>query len=244
MHEWAAIWKRATEEALPAMSSLPATTQEGVAFALDYQLVDQIASLKITYTLTRTGELGVDYHFIPGKDSLPNIPRLGMFLTIPNQFTEIAWYGRGPHETYWDRKTSGKIGIYSGKIADQFHRYSRPQETGNLSDIRWMQVVSDALRLTVHPADNDLLNGSIWPFNTAELDYVEGKDGGQSASGLVPVSSRHGADIRTGATVQWNIDHLQMGLGGDTSWGRPVHKEYTIPADEYRYSFVIIPERP
>jgi len=105
-----------------------------------------------------------------------------------------------------------------------------------------MKVASDALELTVHSTDNQMLSGSVWPFNTAELDYVEGKDGGQSASGLVPVSTRHGAEIQTGDLVQWNIDHMQMGVGGDTSWGRPVHKEYCIPAGEYHYSFVIIPE--
>ena len=105
-----------------------------------------------------------------------------------------------------------------------------------------MKASSEDLQLTAYPTDNQLLNGSIWPFNTAELDYVEGKDGGQSASGLVPVSTRHGADIKTGAIVQWNIDHRQMGVGGDTSWGRPVHKEYTIIPGKYSYSFVIIPE--
>lgn len=54
--------------------------------------------------------------------------------------------------------------------------------------------------------------------------------GAKSASGLLPVTSKHGAFIRSGESVQWNIDHLQMGVGGDTSWGRLVHDEYTIPA--------------
>ena len=242
MHEWAAIWKQATEEARPHMTQLPFLSPEGINYSLSYQLPDQIASLNITYILSPEGTLGIDYHFSPNQDSLPNIPRMGMFLTLPNQFTETAWYGRGPHETYWDRKLSGKIAIHEGAIADQFHHYSRPQETGNKTDIRWMQLFSEALHLTAYPADNHLLNGSIWPFNTSELDYVEGKDGGQSASGLVPVSTRHGADIKTGAIVQWNIDHRQMGVGGDTSWGRPVHKEYTIVPGKYHYSFVIIPE--
>ncbi len=201
-----------------------------------------MASLKISYTLAVSGELGIDYHFIPGHDSLPNIPRLGMFLTLPDRFTETSWYGRGPHETYWDRKFSGKIGIYSGAIKDQFHRYPRPQETGNHTDLRWMQISSGSLHLRAHTGDNQLLNGSVWPFSTSELDYVEGKDGGQSASGLVPLSARHGADIRTGPTVQWNLDHLLMGVGGDNSWGRMVHREYTIPVKEYRYSFRIVPE--
>ena len=206
------------------------------------QLADEIASLKVKYTLSPGGQLAIDYRFSPSRDSLPNIPRLGMFLTLPDDFNETAWYGKGPHETYWDRNSSGKIGIHNGIVNEQFHRYSRPQETGNKMDLRWMSVSSDALQLTVHPSDNQLINGSVWPFNTAELDYVEGKDGGQSASGLVPVSARHGAEIKIGPTVQWNIDHLQMGLGGDTSWGRLVHKEYTIPPAECRYSIVIVPE--
>jgi beta-galactosidase len=163
-------------------------------------------------------------------------------LTLPNDYTETAWYGRGPHETYWDRKTAGKIGFFVGAIKDQFHRYSRPQETGNKTDIRWMGIQSKTTTLVVNSADNQLLNGSVWPFNTNELDFVAGKDGGQSASGLVPVTSKHGANIKTGIIVQWNIDHLQMGVGGDTSWGRLVHDEYTIPAKKYQYSFILKPK--
>jgi len=241
MHEWAEIWKRATEEHESTLVEAPALSDNGIDFTLEYKLPEDTASLRVTYTISREGALSVDYHFQSLGDSLPNIPRLGMFLTLPEQFAETAWYGRGPHFTYWDRKLGGKIGIYKGRIEEQFHRYSRPQETGNKTDIRWMQVSSEALQLTVYPADNQLLNGSVWPFSTSELDYVEGKDGGKSASGLVPVSTRHGAEIRTGKTIQWNIDHLQMGVGGDTSWGRPVHKQYSIAPGEYRYSFKIVP---
>jgi len=241
MHQWAEIWKRATEEARPTLIVPPSLSSARVTYTLEYQLPDQIASLMINYTLTPAGELGIDYHFFPKRDSLPNIPRLGVFLTLPDRFTETSWYGRGPHETYRDRKLSGKIGIYSGAVRDQFHRYSRPQETGNKTDVRWIQASTGSFHIGAYPVDNHLLSTSIWPFSTSELDYVAGKDGGQSASGLVPVGAKHGADIQTGPTVQWNIDHLQMGVGGDTSWGRPVHKEYTIPAAEYRYAFKIVP---
>jgi beta-galactosidase len=242
MHVWAATWKDATEKARPRMTVPPVLSTDGVSYVLEYELPGKIACLKITCTLATGGALGINYSFSPMQDSLPNIPRLGMFLTLPDSFRETSWYGRGPHETYWDRKSSGKIGIYHGQVNEQFHRYSRPQETGNKTDLRWMSVSSSTLQLSVYPADNQLLNGSVWPFNTAELDYVEGKYGAQSASGLVPVSSRHGADINIGTTVQWNIDHLQMGIGGDNSWGRPVHREYTIPPGAYNYSFVLIPE--
>jgi beta-galactosidase len=244
MLQWAAIWKRATSEASPHLTDPPTVTPHGISFALEYLLPEDMAYVNIAYLLSRDGKLRVDYLFAPLQDSLPPIPRLGMYLTLPPSFTESSWYGRGPHETYWDRKTSGKIGIHSGPVEEQFHRYPRPQETGNKTDIRWMQASGKNISLTVHMGDDQLLNGSIWPFSTSELEYVAGKGGGRSASGLVPVSSRHGADIRTRETVQWNIDHRQMGVGGDTSWGRPVHREYTIPAKEYQYSFWLVPEIP
>jgi beta-galactosidase len=241
MHRWAAIWKRSTEEGTSSLVEPPSVTGENINYALEYQFPDQMASLRLRYTLSPDGALSVDFHFLPSRDSLPNIPRLGMFLTLPDNFTQTVWYGRGPHFTYWDRLSSGKIGIYQGMVADQFHRYSRPQETGNKTDIRWMQLSSDEMSVTTYPADSFLLNGSVWPFTGSELEYEAGKDGGKSASGLVPVSSRHGAEIKAGPRIQWNIDHLQMGVGGDNSWGRPVHQEYTIPAREYRYSFTMVP---
>jgi beta-galactosidase len=243
MQEWAALWKRATEEARAQLTGPPEYSSGEVSYSQAYQLPGDPATLRITYTLSPDGRMAIGYRFKPDQTSLPNLPRLGMFLTLPDVFTQVTWYGRGPHETYWDRKSSGRIGIHSGSVADQFHRYPRPQETGNKTDVRWMRLSSDSTDLTVYPADMHLLQGSVWPFPTSELDYVAGKDGGQSASGLVPVSTRHGADIRPGPLVQWNIDHLQMGIGGDNSWGRPVHPEYTIPAVPYSYSFVLVPGR-
>ena len=241
MHKWASIWQEATINSKSTLLHKPTKSDKGITYTVEYNLPKKIAQLTIDYTLSPNGELFVDYHFQALQDSLPNIPRIGVSLNLPANYKTTSWYGRGPQETYWDRKTAGKIGLYTGSVQDQFHRYSRPQETGNKTDLRWMQISSNTLNLQVRPKDTQLLNGSVWPFSTAELDFVAGKDGGISASGLVPVTSKHGAYIQTGKEVQWNIDHLQMGVGGDTSWGRLVHEEYTIPAKVYEYSFSIRP---
>ena len=161
-------------------------------------------------------------------------------MTLPGDFTKMSWYGRGPEESYWDRKTGQKTGLYSGNIEDQFERYSRPQETGNKTDVRWVKVSSKDISLKAS-SRKSFLNTSVWPFAMPEIDFKSG-DAGESASGLVPVTKKHGADIKQGDTRQWNIDFLQMGVGGDTSWGRLVHPEYTIPANKpYTYSFTIQP---
>ena len=244
MHIWAEVWKHAGEDYSSKLLSKPELVDFGVTYTVEYNLPDSMAELIIEYSLTSQGELIIDYKFKPVQEDLPTIPRLGMSFILPNDFNHMVWYGKGPHNTYWDRKGSGKVAIHEGRIIDQLHRYSRPQETGNKTDIRWMSVESELLSLTVRPLDGNFLSSSVWPCYMSELDFELGADNGTSASGLVPITRKHGAQIVTGEIVTWNIDKFQMGVGGDTSWGRKVHDKYTIPPKDYNYSFVLIPSTP
>ena len=238
MHKWAKLWQDATYGMTSQLISKPINANYNVSFKVLYTTPNKEAKIEVWYYLNLNGNLEVNYSFKPQQENLPNIPRIGMYLTLPNTYTDVSWFGKGPKESYWDRKTGQKTGIYSGKIIGQFHRYSRPQETGNKTDVRWMEIDSDELKLKV--TSQKLLNASVWPFSMNEIDF-NSKDAGKSASGLVPVTKKHGADIKIGKTIQWNIDYKQMGLGGDTSWGRLVHDEYTIPSKKYNYSFMIQP---
>ncbi|SHG90954.1 glycoside hydrolase family 2 TIM barrel-domain containing protein [Flagellimonas flava] len=240
MDKWAKIWQDATYNYEASLVEVPSLDSDGaVSFKVEYDLPQGVAELTTVYTVLPNGNLKVAYQFVPKDSELPNIPRLGMYLTLPDSFTEVSWYGNGPQESYWDRKTGVKAGLYSGRIKDEFHRYPRPQETGNKTDVRWMEVSSNDL--TIRMVGDRQLNASVWPFSMAELDFDSEKDGAASASGLVPVTKKHGADIKTGVSVQWNIDLQQMGVGGDTSWGRLVHDAYTIAPVARSYTFTLIP---
>lgn len=239
MHKWAKIWQDATYNYSAKLVAKPIVSNNKVSYKVNYTLPNNEANVEVEYNLSSSGVLEVVYSFAPHQNELPNIPRIGMYLTLPKEFTEVSWYGKGPTESYWDRKTGVKTAIYSGKTTEQFERYSRPQETGNKTDVRWVQVASN--NLVLEASSKTLLNTSVWPFDMVEIDFKSG-DATESASGLVPVTTKHGADIKLGETLQWNIDYLQMGVGGDTSWGRLVHPEYTIPANTiYEYSFKIEP---
>lgn len=241
MDKWAKIWQDATYNYQAKLIKKPKTSENSIAYKVNYSTENNDFDLEVSYFLDSNGSISVYCIYTPNKKDLPNIPRLGMYLTIPKSFTDVSWYGKGPEESYWDRKTGQKLGIYSGKVAKQFHVYSRPQETGNKTDVRWVNVSSKDLKLKA--TSQRLFNTSVWPFGMKELDF-NSDEGAKSASGLVPVTTKHGADIKIGNTVQWNIDYLQMGVGGDTSWGRLVHPEYTIPANKsYRYSFTITPSK-
>ena len=240
MDRWAVDWQNATYGYQAKLADPPKVSNGKVSFVVEYAMPDTSALVRVAYSLNPSGSLLVDFNYKPLKDSLANIPRLGMYMTLPNTFEDFSWYGKGPKESYWDRKTGHKTQVYQGEVKQQFHRYSRPQETGNKTDVRWAKLMGPRISLMAE-ANGSYLNTSIWPFGMSELDF-RSAEAQESASGLVPVTKKHGAEIKLGKTLQWNLDYLQMGLGGDTSWGRLVHPEYTIAGNRaYNYSFTIKP---
>ena len=149
-------------------------------------------------------------------------------------------FGRGPHESYADRKTSAAIGLYQLPVKEQIHHYSRPQENANKTDVRWLALQNNANSGLLVVGEQPL-SASAWPYLQQDIDFIAGKDGSASASGLVPVTTKHGAELLMRDLVTVNLDHKQMGVGGDTSWGRLVHKQYRIPAKSHQYTFTLIP---
>lgn len=243
MHKWAAIWKEAGPKASSELVSTKRLDSQSIILKVKYSIFSDPNPTEIflTYTIYSHGNILLDYQFNPGSRDLPLLPRIGLQCSLPSEYQFLRWYGRGPHETYWDRKKSGKLGIWKGTVWDQLHAYSRPQETGNKTDVRWMSLTNKEGIGLMAVAESEPLSMSAWQLEMDELDFVAGEKGAGSASGLVPLTSKHGADLIPDNQITWNIDYKQMGVGGDNSWGRPVHPEYTLPAKAYRYSFWLVP---
>lgn len=197
--------------------------------------------IKLSYLIEKNGQITVNHSFAPQQgQSLAKMPKFGMQMVMPAGFEQLTWFGRGPHESYWDRKTSAFIGLYKQRVQESIHHYARPQENGNKADVRWASLVNkQGIGLKIE--GQSLLNMSFWPYLQEDIDFIRGKDGSASASGLVPVTTKHGADVPMRKLTTVNIDHLQMGVGGDTSWGRLVHPQYTIDALPRSYRFTMTP---
>ncbi len=110
----------------------------------DLSLTDVSSRMKLAYQLLADGSLAVDVSFVPGSTKLPEIPRLGMHLCIPEEFHNITWYGRGPQENYVDRLTAAFVGLYSDRVENQLTSYVSPQECGHRCDTRWMTLTNEA----------------------------------------------------------------------------------------------------
>lgn len=182
------------------------------------------------YRIYGSGDVWVHSELkIDSTAKLPELPRFGMTMQLPKGFQRMQWYGRGPHESYWDRKTGAAIAHYTGNVWAQYHPYVRPQETGNKTDTRWVALQNkQGVGLAVF--GQPVLSCSAYQFANSDLDHV---------SSLL--YNRHTTDIVPRNLVTLNIDYKQMGLGGDNSWGARTHQEYTLPAKNYSYSFRLRP---
>jgi len=184
-----------------------------------------------TYDVYGSGDIVLRQRFVPGDTTLPELPRLGLRLTMPAGFDSVMWFGRGPQESYWDRKTGAAVGLYRAASIDLYHPYGRPQETGTRSDVRWM-AVTNAAGIGLLAVGQPLLEASALPF--LQEDFDEGQE----------KVNRHAADLRRRPLTEVRLDWHQMGVGGDDSWGALPHRQYRLPLRTYEWGLRLRPFAP
>ncbi|MBC6400054.1 MAG: DUF4981 domain-containing protein [Ekhidna sp.] len=220
----AKFWKVASKETKLVNSDH--SINEGVfEFNTDHKYLEFTQSTN--YRIDEDGKIHV-HTVIEMPIDLPEIPRIGFSMIFDGKLNKARWYGRGPMENYWDRKTSAFVGLHERLVKDFPTPYLRPQESGNRSDIRWFEIKGENTAGIRFESDS-LMNFSLFPFHYKRLEHYS-KD-----------HNMHGSEILPEDITYLNLDHLQMGVGGDNSWGARTHEKYTIKPGRYEYAFTIIP---
>lgn len=182
-----------------------------------------------TYDVDGEGNIKVKNKLDALKGNYPMMMRFGNQMVLPKEFTNLKWYGRGPHESYWDRKTSATVGQYEGKVEDQYHAYIRPQESGNKADVRWASLTNNKGRGLMILQDTDFLNVNAINHSQEDLDPAEDK------------AQYHSGDLISREEVYLNIDLQQTGVAGIDSWGHLPLEKYRLNYKNYEYTYWLKP---
>jgi beta-galactosidase len=175
------------------------------------------------YEIGSDGSIGVTADFqVDGE--LPPLPRVGFQVQLPGSTSQVEWYGRGPHESYGDRKTGARFGVYRAKAADMHFPHVMAQENGNRTDVRWV-------KLTAPGGAGLAFSGA--PFDFTAHDYTD----------EALLASKKSQRIERDGRVTLSLDLAQMGLGGDDSWSPRVHREFQLTKPAYRFAFRLEPVR-
>jgi len=193
---------------------------------------DQKAQLEMTYTLTPEGEIIVREHMTVDKEAkVSELFRYGMSIQMPKQYNQVEYYGRGPIETYCDRKDSEFLGVYKNKVNDEYFEYIRPQESGNHVDVRWFSVIDNSGK-GLQFYSNAPMEASALPYTNDQIDDGMHKD---------KAWGRHSGDLIPSGMTTVHVQQKQLGLGCVNSWGAWPRNEYRLPYKDYDFTFAIKP---
>ncbi|TDO68953.1 beta-galactosidase [Flavobacterium chryseum] len=221
-------WKEATENPTLVSWNYSATKDNKILVKATYNLTSVSSTLELNYEINSNGELAVKEQLnIDKTKEQPVLPRFGMEIIVPKDFSNMSYYGRGPHENYIDRNYSSQVGIYNQTVSEQYYPYIRPQETGNKTDVRWLELSNNKLKITV--TSDDLLAVTALHYLTEDLDDGLKKD------------QRHAAELKERDLTSLKIDYKQMGVGGIDSWQAWPMEKYLLRGKTYQYQFKITP---
>ena len=214
--ERTAVWEDAAEK-----RTVKSVRAEGNRVIADMSLPTIGADLTVTYTLKADGRIKVDMDYRPTATNIPLIPKFGMRMRLPKEFTQIKYYGRGPWENYPDRKRSAFVGIYEMPLSEYETEYIHPQDNGNRCDIRWFEIASG--KQTIRIDGNAPLCIRAWDYGEEDLK-----------------NAKHPNEINRGRFVNLNIDFNIHGVGGADTWGKRTLPQYTIDGNQqHHYSFTL-----
>ena len=235
------VWKKAGERLKVTKVEIAQPELVKVVVTFRYDIMglknDKIAGYSTVYTVLGSGDVLIKNSFTKLSGNIPEIPRMGMQMQLPVEFSNLKWLGRGPHENYSDRWTSAEVGLYESTVADQYVPYIRPQENGYKTDTRWITLTDDE-------GSGILISGNpVICFAALHNTHDDFESPGKISEYRkdAKTANTHTIDIKPRDLVNLNVDFRQMGVGGDDSWGAMIHPQYRLTENRYEYSFRMRP---
>ncbi|MEH7250847.1 glycoside hydrolase family 2 TIM barrel-domain containing protein [Neobacillus niacini] len=192
-----------------------------VGFTYKFSINHEI-EVKSVYSVYPNGSVRVKSAY-KGAENLPKLPIFAVSFKVPADYDQLEWYAMGPEENYSDRAMGARLGIFKNQVSDNLSDYVMPQESGNRTGVRRVNVTNcndRGIRISSVTAP---LECNFSPYTAFELENA------QHVYELPPI---HYTVI--------TVAGKQMGVGGDDSWGAPVHDEHLIKADQdLEFEFLI-----
>ncbi len=180
-------------------------------------------SCELLYRVFDGGELELELRADPTAVGHP-MPLFGVSFRMDSRFDRLRWLGLGPDESYCDRRSGVRPGIWETTAGESLSRYLKPQECGNRTGVHWAEITdADGVGLRLEGEGFEL---SVLPWTASELENAD------HVYELPPVTS---------TVVRASL--RQMGVAGDDSWGARPAPAYMLPLEPLTFRLRIKPIR-
>ncbi len=194
------------------------------AFDLYNMEQDLIFQVEISYLINGDGSIQVEVLVEP-SDKPEYLAKTGMQFRLPGWMSDVEWYGMGPHETYPDRQSSGRIDVFQKTVDGLWENYIVPQENGNRSQIRRVSI-RDKNGYGLLFTGSETMNFSAYKYDDASI-----------------AKAKHTWQLEEEDYITFNFDYRQSGLGTATC-GPGCRPAYLLPAEKTSFGFSVSPLQP
>ncbi len=213
-----AVWK-----GLPEKLALKALEVDKENLKVKAELAFEELSLNLEYGFNPKGEVDVQFDLaIP--ESMPEPIRVGMSTGVSNNLQQMSFYGKGPFENYADRNGAAEVGLYSGMVDDFYYNYTKPQESSNRTEVRWLSLTNSE-KSGLMFIGGQPMQLSVWPYTAENIREAQ-----------------HPTELVKANLLTVNISHKMAGVGGNDSWSinaRPIEK-YRLLEKGYKFNFKLV----
>lgn len=155
------------------------------------------------------------------------LPRLGLRTELTAGHDDVRWLGRGPQDSYRDRREAAFVGLHHSRVGDEWTNYVLPQEQGNKEEVRWMALTDNEGRGLLVAAP-ELIAASVAHWRP-EDNYTDSRH-----------RTKHPSEMKWCDETVLNLDAYNRALG-NASCGPDVIPKYRIAAAKTYFTFVLMP---
>lgn len=180
---------------------------------------------KVKYSITSPNEIRVKITAEPYGNVPSPLARFGLMIPISKKYSTVNWFGRGPGDSYPDRKENTYFGRFTANTDNMNFIYDVPQETGNHEETYAVTLIdpndSTSISITANEEEPELFSFSYHPFTLKNL-----------------TSARHRDELDESEENYLYIDRKMRGLGSNSCGPEPEEK-YELTPEAFSFSFVI-----
>jgi beta-galactosidase len=215
-----AVWKELPSQLKSDATAVVSDDGQSVTVSVKQRHEKHKVEIATTYVFSPDGEIDVSVE-MDVDPAVPDLIRVGMTMGLPSKLSKAAYYGRGPWESYPDRKQAGQIAEYKLDSDALFHSYAMPQENGNRTDTRWLKLSeregSGGIKVTGRPH----FGFSLWPYSAENIE-----------------AALHPYDLKRQGHYTLNVHSTQRGLAGTLSHTLP---KYVVMPGHHELRFRLSP---
>lgn len=184
-------WWKISDQIILESENIKALNDKVIKFSYSATIINKNdISLQAEYLIYASGDIALKMEIIKKSDTASIPPRIGWIFDIPSSFGSAKWYGRGPYDSYQDRKVGMLIGNFKSTVTEFNVPQVRPQEMANKSDVRWLSL-STYEGLQFLASGKEPIEANVLPFRYEKLfgEYKYGTDLSIDPSNCIIVGS-------------------------------------------------------